>query len=68
MLSLYQQYWSAKIINNCYDTGNGADIELIIVGVCRFSLLAHNGGVARGVVSNIEIICVPYIYVLWSIL
>ena len=30
-LRLYQQHWSAKIINNCCDTGNGADIELIIV-------------------------------------
>ena len=47
MHSLYQQYRSAKIISNCCDTVNGADIELIIVG-CRFSLLAINGGVARG--------------------
>ena len=56
--------------NNIYQqrssvTVNGADIELIIVG-CHFSLLAFNGGVARGVVSNIKIIRVPY--VLWSIL
>ena len=57
----YQQYLLAKIISNCCDTVNGADIELIIVG-CRFSLLAINGGV----VSNIKIIRVPY--VLWSIL
>ena len=41
--------WSAKIINNvnCCDTGNGADIELIIVGVA--------GGVARGVVSKLSV-------------
>ena len=54
MLSFYQQYWSVKIISNCCDTINGADIELIIVG-CRFSLLAINGAVARGVVQQISV-------------
>ena len=54
MLSFYQQYWSEKIINNCCDTGNGADIELIIVKVA-ISACLQLMGVARGVVSNINL-------------
>ena len=51
---------SARFINNCCYTGNGADINYC--WNCLFSLLAINGGV----VSNIKIVCVPY--VLWIIL
>ena len=45
-LNLYQECWSARIINSCSDTGNRAVVGQFIVG---------------GVVSNIKVNRVPYV-------